>query len=203
MSGPEGELLDARRRTRRADLLAAGVALLGAPGRPGVTVRAACRRARLTERYFYESFGDRDAFVREVYAHVGAVAHEVLAGAVRDAHGGEGAADPEKVARAAVEAFVDLLVETPETARVLLLAPLREPVLGGQGLALVPAFVALVHDQLSAVTDPAERHMAALGLVGALTNLFIAHLDGTLAVDRRRLTDHCVALVVSANRATQ
>ncbi|MFE0102547.1 TetR/AcrR family transcriptional regulator [Streptomyces sp. NPDC059009] len=199
MSGPERELLDARRRTRRADLLAAGVALLGAPERPGVTVRAACRRARLTERYFYESFGDRDAFVREVYAHVGAVAHEVLAGAVADSEG----AGPDKVARAAVEAFVQLLVETPETARVLLLAPLREPVLGGQGLALVPAFVALVHDQLSAVTDPAERHMAALGLVGALTNLFIAHLDGTLTVDRQRLTDHCVALVVTANRATR
>ena len=31
---------------------------------PAVTVRAVCRQAGLTERYFYESFTDRDEFVR-------------------------------------------------------------------------------------------------------------------------------------------
>lgn len=46
----------------------AGVDLLGAPDGAAANVRAVCRAAELTERYFYESFTDRDTFVREVYA---------------------------------------------------------------------------------------------------------------------------------------
>lgn len=71
------------RRSRRYDaLLAAGVELLGAPDGPAVNVRAVCRTAGLTERYFYESFSDRDAFVRAVYAWVGSRAQKTLIDAV-------------------------------------------------------------------------------------------------------------------------
>lgn len=51
--------------------MAAGVRLLGLRPRPAVTVRAVCRSAGMTERYFYEHFSDRDTFVRAVYDHVG------------------------------------------------------------------------------------------------------------------------------------
>ena len=180
-----------RRAARRAALLAAGVALLGDPARPGVSVRAVCRATGLTERYFYESFPDRDEFVRAVYDHVGGRAHEALVAAPAD--GGD-------VPRAAVGAFVDLIVGEPAVGRVLLLGPLTEPTLSGRGQALVPAFVTLVHDHLTAA-DPGERQMLALGVVGALTTLFIAYLDGTLTVPRARLVDHCTALVASAGRA--
>ena len=47
-----------------------GVTLLGSEGGPALTVRAVCRAAGLTERYFYESFTDRDEFVRAVYDDV-------------------------------------------------------------------------------------------------------------------------------------
>nr|WP_084176010.1 TetR family transcriptional regulator [Actinokineospora spheciospongiae] len=182
-----------RRAARRAALLAAGVALLGDPGRPGVSVRAVCRATGLTERYFYESFPDRDEFVRAVYDDVGARAHDALVTAT-------GGADREDLPRAAVAAFVDLIVGDPAVGRVLLLGPLTEATLGSRGQELAPAFVALVHDHLTAA-DPAERQMIALGVVGALTTLFIAFLDGTLTVPRARLVDHCTALVASAGRA--
>lgn len=192
--GRDSEDFGARQQARRADLLEAGVALLGDPDRPGVTVRAVCRRTRLTERYFYESFPDRDRFVVEVYQHVGARAHEALVAAI------EGSNDrPRQLARAAVEAFVQLLVDTPAAGRVLLLAPLSEPALSGQGLSLVPAFVTLVDEQLSAVADAAEKHMTALGVVGGLTNLFIAYLEGALIVSRQQLVEHCVSLLIHAN----
>ena len=44
--------------------------LLGGEAGPALTVRAVCRQAGFTERYFYESFADRDEFVRAVYDDV-------------------------------------------------------------------------------------------------------------------------------------
>jgi AcrR family transcriptional regulator len=62
--------LEDRQALRQDELIAAGVQLLGDEGGPLLTVRAVCRKAGLTERYFYESFTDRDEFVRAVYDDV-------------------------------------------------------------------------------------------------------------------------------------
>lgn len=186
--------LERRRSVRRDELIAAGVELLGAPNGGAVTVRGVCKRAGLTERYFYEGFAERDQFVRAVYEEVGARAHRALA----DAVAGSGA--PAERAAAAVDAFVGLMVDEPAMGRVLLLAPIAEPALSGIGMALLPAFVTLVFEQLTAVSDPVEKQLLATGTVGALTALFIGHLDGTLDVDRERLVAHCVGLVLDANR---
>lgn len=186
--------LDERRARRRTALLDAGVDLLGAADGPAVGVRGACRAAGLTERYFYESFADRDTYVRAVYTEVGDRARDALVSAVTEAR------SPGETAELAVRAFVALVLDHPEAGRVLLLAPLREPALGGRGLALVPSFVALVQDQLRGVPDPDERALRAVGLVGALTSLFIGYLDGTVTADRERLIRHCLSLLERAGR---
>jgi hypothetical protein len=59
-------------------------------------------------------------------------------------------------------------------------------------------FAALVGEQLSH-GDETERQMVAVGLVGALSNVFIAYLDGSLKVSRERLVAHCVRLVLGAD----
>ena len=187
--------LDERRKQRRTRLLDVGVDLLGAAESPAVSVRAACRAAGLTERYFYESFADRDTYVREVYAEVGERARAALVAAVGKA------SSPAELAEFAVRAFVELVLDHPEAGRVLLLAPTREPALGGRGLALVPSFVALIQAQLGAVDDPDERALRALGLVGALTSLFIGYLDGTVTVSRETLIRHCLGLLERESHA--
>jgi hypothetical protein len=83
----------------------------------------------------------------------------------------------------------------------LVRAPTREPALGGRGLALVPSFVALIQAQLGAVDDPDERALRALGLVGALTSLFIGYLDGTVTVSRETLIRHCLGLLERESHA--
>lgn len=187
--------LEDRREARRAALLRAGITLLGAPAGPAVNVRAVCRAASLTERYFYESFADRDEFVRSVYSTVGDEAQAALLGAVASTHTARARAE------AAVEAFVELMVDNPERGRVLLLAPLSEPALSRRGMDLMPGFVTLVHDQLSAVDDEVEKQLVAIGVVGALTTLFIGYLDGTVAASREQFVAHCVTLVMEANRS--
>ncbi|MFX1757989.1 TetR/AcrR family transcriptional regulator [Rhodococcus sp. As11] len=186
--------IDERRRLRRERLLAVGVELLGAPDRAAANVRAVCRAAELTERYFYESFTDRDTFVREVYAHVADRAHDALTDALISAQA-TGRAE------AAVRAFMELMVDDPAKGRVLLLAPLREPAIGRRGIELAPTFVALVRDQLPPGGDDGHRHMVAVGVVGALTSLFMGYLEGDLAVSREALVRHCVALVEQSGRA--
>ncbi|MFC9832218.1 TetR/AcrR family transcriptional regulator [Rhodococcus sp. NPDC127530] len=187
--------LEDRRDARRKSLLRAGVALLGSPDGPAANVRAVCRAASLTERYFYESFQDRDEFVRSVYTAVGDEAQAALVEAVASTE------TARERAEAAVDAFVKLMVDDPAMGRVLLLAPLSEPALSRRGIDLMPGFVALVHDQLSAVDDEVEKQLVAVGVVGALTTLFIGYLDGTVAASREQFVAHCVTLVVEANKA--
>lgn len=182
-----------RRATRRQQLVDAGIELIGSGDTSAVSVRAVCRTAKLTERYFYESFDDRDALMLAVYEYVAASARDALIGAVTRAAG-----RPVDLARAAVTAFVELIIDDPSKGAVLLLTPLTEPVLNRRGAELLPEFTQLVHDQLPDGYDHIDRKLTATGLVGALTNLFINYLDGSLDVPRERLIEHCVRLLVDS-----
>ena len=181
-----GVPLQDRQALRRAELIAAGVTLLGGAAGPALTVRAVCREASLTERYFYESFTDRDEFVRAVYDDVCGTAMKALLSS--------------QTPRDAVEAFVALMVDDPGRGRVLLLAPEREPVLTKSGAEWMPNFIALLQHKLTAITDPALQAMVATGLIGALTALFTAYLNGRLAATREQFVDYCTDILLS--RAT-
>ncbi|MGE2716398.1 TetR/AcrR family transcriptional regulator [Mycolicibacterium litorale] len=178
-----GVPLQDRQALRRDELLAAGVALLGGAGGPGLTVRAVCREAGLTERYFYESFVDRDEFVRAVYDDVCTRAMSTLLNA--------------ETPRDAVERFVALMVDDPTRGRVLLLAPASEPVLTQSGAEWMPNFIELLQRKLTRITDPVVQAMAATGLIGALTALFTAYLDGRLTATREQFIDYCVDMLLS------
>ena len=181
-----GVPLQDRQALRRDQLVAAGVELLGGEGGPALTVRAVCRSAGLTERYFYESFTDRDDFVRAVYDHVCGSAMSALTSSTTP--------------RDAVERFVALMVDDPVRGRVLLIAPGREPVLTKSGAEWMPSFIELLQHKLTRITDPAIQAMVATGLVGALTALFTAYLNGRLATTREQFIDYCVEMLL--NRAS-
>ncbi|MGE2737061.1 TetR/AcrR family transcriptional regulator [Mycolicibacterium vaccae] len=178
-----GVPLSDRQALRRGELIAAGIAALGDPERPGLTVRAVCRAAGLTERYFYESFTDRDDFVAAVYDEVCTAAMSALLQA--------------ETPRDAVERFVSLMVDDPTRGRVLLLAPEAEPVLARSGARWMPNFIDLLQRKLTRITDPTEQAMIATGLIGALTALFTAYLDGRLGATREQFINHCVELLLS------
>ncbi|BBZ64365.1 TetR/AcrR family transcriptional regulator [Mycolicibacterium monacense] len=178
-----GVPLQDRQALRRDELVTAGVKLLGGEGGPALTVRAVCREAGLTERYFYESFVDRDEFVRAAYDDVCSRAMSALMTA--------------ETPRDAVERFVKLMVDDPTRGRVLLLAPASEPVLTQSGAAWMPNFIELVQHKLTRITDPAIQAMVATGLIGALTALFTAYLDGRLSATREQFIDYCVDMLLS------
>ena len=131
-----------RRADRRERLVAAGIEEVGSAGWHGLTVRAVCSRAKLTERYFYESFGDREALLLAVFD---AVAAEVAAD--RDDGGGVGAARRvEERARAAIGAFVDLIADEPNRARVMLVEGAGSDALDVRRREAIGTFARLVRD---------------------------------------------------------
>lgn len=146
-------------------------------------MRAVCKAAGLTERYFYESFSDRDEFVRAVYDDVCARAMTTLSSS--------------GTAREAVERFVALMVDDPTRGRVLLLAPAVEPVLTRSGADWMPSFIELLQHKLIRITEPAMQAMVATGLIGALSALFTAYLNGRLAATREQFIDYCVDMLLS------
>lgn len=178
-----GVPLEARQAMRREAFIDAGVQLLGDAHGLALSVRAACRDARLTERYFYENFADRDDFVRAVYDDVCSRAMSTLASA--------------QTPREAVEAFVALMVDDPVRGRVLLLTPEAEPVLARLGAAWMPNFIELLRNKLPQTADPALQDMTATSLIGGLTALFTAYLDGRLEVTRLQFIDYCVEMLLT------
>jgi len=177
-----GVPLEDRQARRRDELVGAGIPLLGSENGPAVTVRAVCRGAGLTERYFYESFSDRDDFVRAVYDEVCKQAMTALTSATTP--------------REAVECFVALMVDDPVRGRVLLLAPGAEPVLNSCGSEWMPNFIDLLQRKLTTITDPVIQNMTATSLIGGLTALFTAYLDGRLTANRSQFIDFCVDMLM-------
>ena len=52
-------------------------------------------------------------------------------------------------------------------------------------------------ETLTRITDPAVQAMVATGLIGALTALFTAYLNGRLAATREQFIDYCVDMLLS------
>lgn len=62
-----GKSAEERRAERRETLLAVGQEIWQEQGWAAVTMRGVCARAGLTDRYFYESFADRDALLGAIF----------------------------------------------------------------------------------------------------------------------------------------
>jgi AcrR family transcriptional regulator len=187
-----------RRASRRAQLIAAGLDLLGTQGWQASTVRAICARAKLTPRYFYESFEDRDALLLAVFDEIAQEGAAAVVEAVVHAP-----ADARSKARAAIAAFVELVTDDPRKARVLFIEAMGSEALVRRRLDTLRMFAGLVAEQsrtfygMPEATDPLVE-TTALMLAGGLAETLLAWLDGTLHITRAQLIDDCAELFVAA-----
>jgi AcrR family transcriptional regulator len=218
-----GTTLQDRAAARRAALIDAGTELLGTEGAAGVTVRAACRATKLSERYFYESFDGRDALLRAVHAQVAAQARAAIVAAVAAPMAGGGEAEGEALAAmtaafddprerhqaalayAAVGAFTAFLEEDPRRGRVLLSESFSDTVLARHDVELVPAFAALLVAQITALPDApdaVDAELTAVALIGALRNLYLAWMGSRPPISTERLNAHAARLIIAAARVS-
>ncbi|GGO94326.1 putative transcriptional regulator, TetR family protein [Nocardioides phosphati] len=112
--GYGGKSAEQRRAERRGAFLQAGRDLWCENGWPAVTMRGVCARAGLADRYFYQSFPDRDALLVAVAEEV---RNEVLTTII--AALAEHADEPlECQLRSALTAVVGLVAEDPGSMQI-------------------------------------------------------------------------------------
>jgi AcrR family transcriptional regulator len=190
-----------RQAGRRARLLEAGLDLLGTEGWNATTVRGVCARAKLTPRYFYESFADLDALLLAVFEEItDEIAREILV-AVTPPPG-----DARASARAAIGAGVYVVTDDPRKGRVLFVEALGSEALAQRRRTALRGFAALVAAQARAfygVPNATDRltEVSSLMLVGGLAEAFAAWLDGGVEATREQLIDDCADLFVATGDA--
>ena len=106
---------DQRRNERYEQLLGAGLSVIGGQGYAAASVRSICAEAGLTERYFYESFANREALLAEVYKTQTRFLKDRMLAAFEKSERNSAA-----FARAGLQAFFDTLYQNPDVARLLL-----------------------------------------------------------------------------------
>lgn len=186
-----------RSSDRREALLAAAEALLGVGGAIAVTMRAVVRDARLSPRYFYESFESRDELVVAVYDRVESELLQRLS--TVDTNG-----DLRQNVRSALESLREFFDEDPGRARILLREPMADDVLRTHSAARIPMFTRAVTPLIfggdpepaeAADIDEAEWAMRSTALSGALVALYLEYIDGHLDAEPSRLVDVAVDVV--------
>jgi AcrR family transcriptional regulator len=196
-----GVSADERRARRRRLLVEAGTEIIGNQGAANATMTAVCARAKLTERYFYESFPDLDALLLAVFEQVVEEAAEVVLAAIEASP-----ADARGRARAAIGAFVEFLTDDPRKARIAFVEATGSSALANRRYEALSGFAGLLGEQARAfygTPEEADRmvRLTSFMLVGGLAETLIAWLGGELDITRDELIDDCTDLFVAMGEA--
>ena len=158
---------------RRAQLVEAGLELMGTAGAHAVSMRGVCRQAGLTERYFYESFGHVDELHIEVLDLVVLQARDTLFAAMRTAP-----EQPGPRIRHGVRAFTDFILADRRRGRVMFTESQASPALASRGAKLITEFtgpiaaVLRTGHQPDGALDETDVELNALASFGALAFLY-------------------------------
>ncbi|MBJ7332511.1 MAG: TetR/AcrR family transcriptional regulator [Solirubrobacteraceae bacterium] len=192
-----GVSADERRAQRRIRLMEAGLVVIGEQGINGLTMTAVIREAGLTERYFYESFTDRDALLVEMFQEA-VQATNLAAGTLRD----QAEDDLYARCRATVAGALSVMTDDPRVGRAFLeavgnatLRPYLRDALQGFSAFMLSE---LSQGQKRNAEDRARLEIAATALIGGITDAATAWLAGSLKVSRDELIDECAHLCVAA-----
>lgn len=183
-----------RTRRRRQALLEAALDLFTTQGYAATSVKHLCRRAELTERYFYESFRDRHACLTQLYTELTRqLLERTTAATEQTAH-----LDVDQVIERALSQFVDHLAH-PRRARLVLLEVVgvsRE--LEERRHAVLRSFAELAlnvwMEHLGRTNpDPAQR-LSTVGLVGAVNHLLVDWLHRGRPETQKELVQVCTRM---------
>ncbi|MEU1209400.1 TetR/AcrR family transcriptional regulator [Nocardia sp. NPDC005825] len=188
---------------RREQLLAVAFEIVGTAGVSAIGVREVCRKAGLSARYFYESFGDIDDLLVALLDSVLLAAVEPVGAAIE-------AAEPTAKAKAhaAISAFVTNLTEDPRRIRIAFQESLGNAAMAQRRQRIVNTLADIVEAQAIAFyTAPTQasplRESTARFVVGGMFELLIAWQSGDLTLTPDQLVEHAATLLVGAGTAAR
>lgn len=185
-----------RARQRRDALLEAATELFGTTGYRATSVKQICTQAGLTERYFYESFRDREAALAAVY-------EELVTGlraATRQAIAIQEPTDA--LAARGLTAFVDFLTTDQRRAQIVLIEVVGvSPQLEARRHAVLTEFAELVTEVWLDNGEPtSQQRLIAVALVGGVNHLLVNWLLSGRTQQPVELVRACTTLFAGARK---
>jgi AcrR family transcriptional regulator len=178
---------------RRRRIATSAVHLFGTREYETVTVAEVCARARVSKRYFYEHFADREDLIVAVHEEQSDWLMTSVIGAVP-----ERPASLDDLLQAAMRTLVAELQAHPERARVIYVNRPRSEVRRRDAIlrGAVPFrhFLRLAGSQGE---DPLRYERAALALVAAVSEVLIDWITRDMADDPDVLADHLTRIGVA------
>jgi AcrR family transcriptional regulator len=181
----------------------AGLELLGTGGWRAATVTAVCEEARLTPRYFYESFATRDELLVAIFDSViDEVTEETVAIAP---------SNTEELLRATIAAFVKVVSEDPRKGRAAFLEALGSEALMRRRFDRMRWFAEQLARQARADLrlpkgEARSLDTASLIATGGLIETLMVWLDGGLTRSAEQVigdyTAFCSLIIEAAGRAS-
>ena len=171
----KGLSLSERKQMRREKLIEAGIETYGTHGFFAVTVKDICNEAKLTERYFYESFKKSEQLFQTIFLKlIDELQHNVMQAIM------QASSDPHKMIDAGLRALLTTLKDNPRMARIIYIDAMLVQELHNQATIhetmtrfdrMIQAFVMLMMPQIN--RSEREISLVATGLNGYVTQIAI------------------------------
>lgn len=171
----KGLSLTERKQLRREKLIEAGIEAYGTHGFFSVTVKDICNEAKLTERYFYESFKKSENLFQTIFLQLIDELQRNVMQAIMQA-----SADPKKMIEAGLTALLTTLKDNPRMARIIYIDAMLVQELHNQATIqetmsrfdrMIHAFVMLMMPNINRPEQ--EIALVATGLNGYVTQIAI------------------------------
>lgn len=189
-----GKSAEQRRAERRAALVTAALDIWRELGWASVTMRGVCARAGLTDRYFYESFADRDALLATIWDQVRDETLQMLLDAITP-YADDG---PLAQLRAALFAVVHHIGDEPQRAQILFGDHAGSAVLEQRRRETiqlaVELLISIARPHLRADVDEVAFQVNVLMGIGGFVETMLAWRSGLVEADADELVEHLTAL---------
>jgi len=201
----KGLSLTERKQARREKLIEAGIATYGTQGFFSVTVKDVCNEAKLTERYFYESFKKSEELFQIVFLKMIGDMQHCLAQAVMLA-----APEPKNMVIAGLSALLSAIKDDPRMARIIYIdamlvqdlhnqATIQETLL--QFDRIIQGFMRLTMPHADQGNND-EASLIATGLNGYVTHIIIRWVTGGFKQPLDEVLQACAAAFLSFIQST-
>ncbi|OTG64265.1 TetR/AcrR family transcriptional regulator [Acinetobacter silvestris] len=195
----KGMSLSERKLARRQKLIEAGIQAYGTHGFFSVTVKDICNEAKLTERYFYESFKKSEELFQTIFLQLIESLQQNVMQAVMQA-----APDPKNMIDAGLSALFSMLKNDPRMARIIYIDAMLVQELHNHATIhetmsrfdrMIHAFVMLMMPHIN--LNEKEVSLIATGLNGYVTQIAIRWVMGGFRLSFDEVLHSCKIVFAS------
>ncbi|OTG85050.1 TetR/AcrR family transcriptional regulator [Acinetobacter sp. ANC 4648] len=195
----KGMSLSERKLARRQKLIEAGIEAYGTHGFFSVTVKDICNEAKLTERYFYESFKKSEELFQTIFLQLIESLQQNVMQAVMQA-----APDPQNMIDAGLSALFSMLKNDPRMARIIYIDAMLVQELHNHATIhetmsrfdrMIHAFVMLMMPHIN--LNEKQVSLIATGLNGYVTQIAIRWVMGGFRLSFDEVLHSCKIVFAS------